>query len=332
MSNQPNKTKANFNIFRSGSMAVPLVIVLAIMIGAFTLLNPIFLSVGNVKSILTMAAAIGIMAVGLTPVILTGNFDFSIGSTLGITIVLVAQLINTEVFGTRLPLTVSLLAGVLLGAAIGAVNGFLVTKVGINSIIVTLGTLSILRGATYWINIDNIPVRHALFTTIGRYFIWNIIPVPFVLWIIILVGIYLFMRFSRHGRNMYAVGANKLAARFSGINVQRTQFLAFVISGMAASIGALIRLAQIGFSDSTYGSGVEFTILVVCVLGGISLMGGRGTLVGVFISTLIVGSISNGLVLAGVEINWREAFIGLILVGAILIDSIINKRIAKLKA
>jgi ribose transport system permease protein len=330
MSNNISKPKVSLNIFKSGSMTPSLIIVLFIMVVAFSLLNPRFISVGNIKSILAMAAGAGIMATGLSFVILTGNFDFSIGSIMGITVVVVAKLINMEIFGSRFPLVLSLIAGLLIGAAIGAINGFLVTKVGINSIIVTLGTLAIFRGITFWVIIDNIPVRHSQFVGVGRYFIGGIVPVTLVIWIVFLVIMYIFMRFSRHGRNMYLVGANITAARFAGVNTKKTQFLTFIISGCAASIAAIIRLAQIGFSDSTFGTGYEFHVLVICVLGGISLMGGRGTLVGVLISTLIVASISNGLVLAGVEINWREAFIGIILIGAILIDAIMTKRRAKL--
>lgn len=308
------------------SMESALLIVLGAMVLVFSLINPLFVSVGNIKSILTMAAGTGIMAVGLSFVILSGNFDFSIGSILGITVVLVAKLINLEIAGSQLPLPVSLLAGIMIGVGIGLINGYLVSYVGINSIIVTLGTLSIFRGITYWVIIDNIPVHHGLFVGIGRYFIGDVIPANFILWIGILILMYFFMRKTRAGRNMYLVGANKTAAEFSGVDSRKTQMLSFVISGCAASLGGIIKLSQIGFSDSTFGIGYEFHILVICVLGGISLMGGRGNLLGVFISTLIIGSISNGLVLADVEVNWREAFIGIILIGALLMDVLVTKR------
>lgn len=307
-------------------MEPALLIVLGVMVLVFSVINPLFVSVGNIKSILTMAAGTGIMAVGLAFVVLSGNFDFSIGSTLGITVVLVAKLINLEIAGSQLPLIVCLLAGVMIGVIIGMINGFLVSYVGLNSIIVTLGTLSIFRGITYWVIIDNIPVHHGLFVGIGRYFIGDIIPVNFILWIAILIFMALFMRYSRQGRYIYLVGSNKTAAEFSGVNIKKTQMLSFIISGCAASMGGIIKLSQIGFSDSTFGIGYEFHILVICVFGGISLMGGRGNLLGVFISTLIIGSISNGLVLADVEVNWREAFIGIILIGALLMDVIVTKR------
>lgn len=308
------------NIFNKNSIAPSLILVYGIMILIFGLINPRFISIGNFKGILATFSIIGIMAVGQTAVIISGNFDFSVGSIFGMACVVIAKLFNLENF--ILPIPLIILAALLVGALIGTINGVLVTKVGINSIITTLATLAIFRGLTFYLSLRNISIPKEAFVQIGRYFILNIIPLPFIYFLLIIVGVYIFLRFTRHGRNMYLVGANMSAARFAGINISKTQFFPFVLSGLTAALGGIINAAQVGFANATFGQGYEFRVITVCVLGGISLVGGRGTLVGVFIAALIIGAISNGLALIDVPINWRDAFTGIILIGAILIDSI----------
>jgi ribose transport system permease protein len=318
--NNRQKILNNLNIFNKNSIAPSLVVVYIIMIVIFTAINPRFFSLGNFKGIFATFSIAGIMAVGLSTVVISGNFDMSIGSTFGLAVVVVAKLFNLK--GVTIPIPVIILAGISIGLIIGAINGFFVTKVGINSIITTLATLAVFRGLTFYYSLKNISIPKEAFLILGRYFVFGLIPLPFIYFILALIGFYIFLRFSRHGRNMYLVGANSTAARFAGVNNSNTQFLAFIISGLAASVAGVITAAQVGFANATFGNGYEFRILTICVLGGISLIGGRGTLVGVLISALIIGSISNGLALIDVPINWRDAFTGIILIAAILIDSI----------
>jgi ribose transport system permease protein len=317
------------NVFNKNSITPSLIIVYVVMILFFSLINPRFFSIGNFRGILATLSVVGIMSVGLSTVVISGNFDLSIGSTFGLAVVLVAKLFNLKEFA--LPIPVIILAGLLVGLVIGAINGFFVTKIGINSIITTLATLAIFRGLTFYYSLDNISIPKESFLFIGRHFIGGVVPLPFVFFLVVLVFVYIFLRFSRHGRNMYLVGANISTARLAGINVSKTQFLPFIISGVTASLGGVINAAQVGFANATFGEGYEFRILTVCVLGGISLSGGRGTLVGVFVATLIIGSISNGLALIDVPISWRNAFTGIILIAAILIDSIRVSRRERLK-
>lgn len=318
--NNRQKILSNLNIFNKNSIAPSLVVVYIVMTLIFALINPRFFSLGNYKGIFATFSIAGIMAVGLTAVIISGNFDMSIGSIFGLSVVVVAKLFNLK--GYTVPIPVIILAGLMVGLIIGLINGFFVTKVGINSIITTLATLAIFRGLTFYYSLKNISIPKEAFLVLGRYFVFGLIPLPFIYFILALIAFYIFLRFSRHGRNMYLVGANSSAARLAGINVSKTQFLPFIISGLAGSMGGVITAAQVGFANATFGNGYEFRILTICVLGGISLSGGRGTLVGVLIAALIIGSISNGLALIDVPINWRDAFTGIILIAAILIDSI----------
>lgn len=314
------KLLTQLNVFNKNSVTPSLVVVYVAMIVFFSLINPRFFSFGNFRVIMASLAISGIVAVGLTPVVLSGNFDISIGSIFGLSVVVVAKLFNIP--DVTIPIPIIILAGLSVGAIIGTINGLLVTRVGINSIIVTLGTLAIFRGLTFYWSLDNISIPKEAFLRLGRYFVFDFMALPFIYFVVLLIIGHMLLRYTLPGRNMYLVGANATAARLAGINIRRTQFLPFVISGVMAALGGVVNAAQVGFANSTFGTGYEFKILTIVVLGGISLNGGRGTLAGVFVATLIIGSISNGLALIDIPINWRDAFIGIILITAILIDSL----------
>ena len=320
----------NINVFNKNSMTPTLIIVYAVMILLFSLINPLYVSLANIKGIFANLTITGIMAVGLTTVILTGNFDISIGSILGMAAIVCSKLYNIE--GTTIPMFVVILAALAVGAAIGALNGFLVSYVGINSIITTLGTLAVFRGLAYIYATETARIYYKPFIAMGRGYVFTHIPNTFIYFIVILVVMYLVLRYTRFGRNIYQVGANNDAARLAGISVKKTTFYTFIISGITAAAGGILMSSQLAFAQGEFGLGFEFRILTICVLAGISLAGGRGTLVGVLVATLILGSISNGLALANVPIEWREAFQGMILIIAILIDSIRVRKRELLKA
>ena len=318
------------NVFNKNSMTPTLLVVYGLMIVIFSLINPLYVSLENIKSIAANLTISGIMAVGLTTVILTGNFDISVGSILGMSAIICAKLYNIE--GVSIPLVVVILAGIAVGAAIGAINGFLVSYVGINSIITTLGTLAVFRGLAYLYATETARIYYKPFIFLGRGYVFTHVPITVIYFLVILVAMYLVLRFTKFGRNIYQVGANNTAARLAGISVKNTIFATFIISGVASGIAGILLSSQLAFAQGEFGLGYEFRILTICVLAGISLAGGRGTLVGVLVATLILGSIANGLALADVPIEWRDAFQGLILILAILIDSIRVRRRELLKA
>ncbi len=318
------------NVFNKNSMAPTLIIVYVAMIILFASINPLYVSLANIKSIFANLTISGILAVGLTTVMLTGNFDLSVGSSLGVAAIICAKLYNIE--GLDIPMAVVIIAAIGAGAAIGAVNGFLIAVVGVNSIITTLGTLAVFRGFAYLFAGETARIYYKPFISLGRGYIFGNIPNTMVYFIVLIIIMYLVLRFTKFGRDIYQVGANKDAARLAGVSIKRTTFLSFVICGMTAAIGGIIMTSQLAFAQGEFGLGIEFKILTICVLAGISLAGGRGTLVGVLIATLILGSISNGLALTNVPIDWREAFQGIILIAAILIDSVRIRREQLLRA
>lgn len=321
---------SRINVFKQNSITPSLIIIYAVMITFFSSLNPLYVSLENIKGMFANLTIAGIMAVGLSVVMIAGNFDLSVGSILGVTAVVCAKLYNIE--GVSIPLPLVILVGLMVGVVIGALNGFLVTVVGINSIITTLGTLAIFRGLAYLYATETARINYKPFIFIGRGYIFKYIPITFIYMIVILVVMYMVLRFTKFGRNIYSVGANAYAARLAGMSIKKTQFFTFVICGVTSAIGGIIMASQLAFGQGVFGIGYEFKVLTICVLGGISLAGGRGTLVGVFVATLILCSISNGLALVGIPINWREAFQGIILIAAILVDSIRVRRRELLKA
>lgn len=302
------------------SITPSLIAVYVLMVVLFTSITPRFFSLQNYSVIFATLAISGIVSVGLTPVILSGVFDLSIGSIFGLTVVVVAKLFNLP--NVDLPIILIILMGLSVGVVIGTINGVLITKIGINSIIVTLGTLTIFRGLTFFLSLNNISIPKEKFLILGRYFLFNFIPLPFIMFIVFLVAMHLILNYTRLGRNIYLSGANPTAAVLAGIDVKKTQFYALLISGIVSAFGGVINAAQVGFANATFGVGYEFRMMTIVLLGGVSLRGGRGTLAGVLVATFIVGSISNGLALIDVPINWRDAVIGAILVIAILVDSI----------
>ena len=173
------------SVFGRDSITPSLALVYALMVLVFSLINPRFFSLGNFKAIMASLAISGIVAIGLTPVILTRNFDISIGSIFGLGMVVVAKLFNIP--GTAIPIPVIILAGLSVGVVIGAINGFLITRVGINSIIVTLGTLAIFRGLTFYWSLSNISIPKEAFLRLGRYFVFDVVPLPFIYFIVLLL-------------------------------------------------------------------------------------------------------------------------------------------------
>jgi ribose transport system permease protein len=330
-SNENNKSFwQKINIFKVNSISPSLVIVVIIMYVIFGGINQDFFSFQNFKGIIASLSVTGIMSVGLAFVVLTGNFDVSIGSILGISAVIMGKLFN--IAGGQIPIFVIILIGLIVGAAVGALNGFLVTFVGINSVITTLGTLAVFRGLSFLYANEPSLINNKAYVALGRGFIAKTIPYTFIYMLVVFVAGYLVLRYTKFGRDIYQVGANPGAARLAGISTRKMQFWAFVIAGVTSAMAAVIMTSQAAFAQGEFGLGFEFTILTIVILGGISLAGGRGTLVGVIIALLIINSISNGLTMMSVPVNWREAFNGIILIAAILIDSVRVKRRELLKA
>ena len=302
---------------------VPALIAL-IVLGA--LVSPSFLTRANLISILGASAALALVVLAESLIVLTGSFDLSLESTVGIAPAIGAMLVipaTSAGFGTQLPTALGLAAIPLVGAVIGFVNGFLVVRLRLNAFIVTLAMLIVLRGvlvgATQGGTLFDLPQPfYALASA-------TLLGLPVSVWIaaaaFAVAGFLL--RYHRFGRALYAIGGNAAAARAAGIRVSRVRWAVFVIGGVLASVGGLIVTGYVGAVNANQGNGMIFTVFAAAVIGGISLDGGKGTMFGALTGVVLLGVVQNVLTLAQVPSFWIQA-----IYGAIILASLMMARVA----
>jgi ribose/xylose/arabinose/galactoside ABC-type transport system permease subunit len=297
---------------------------LVILVIVFSVSTPVFLTLDNLTNIVRQVSILGILAVGMTMVIVSGEIDLSVGSVYGMSVVAMSVLMTHGV-----PIWLAILAGLGIGASAGIVNGLLVTWLRVPALIVTLGMLNMARGAAMIINggmvvplIPRLIKDPALdaYIFLGRGRLFDTIPTMTIGLLIVLVLGYIVFQKNIIGYRMRAVGGNAEAARVSGINVRIVKIAAFAILGFLAAFGGAINSAFLGNVQSTAGQGLELDVIAATILGGASLSGGEGTIVGTLIGVLLLGVLRNGLVLLGVSPFVQMVLIGAVLIGAVAID------------
>jgi ribose transport system permease protein len=281
----------------------------------FSLATPQFLTWGNIVNIIDAVAVIGIIAAPLTMLMVAGQIDLSVGSAVGLCAVLMVVTANDHG-----PLA-GVVAAVLAGVSIGLVNGFFVTVIGVNSLITTLGMLAVLLGAAELVS-GGQTVGLQGFSTLGTARPFAGIPMPVLIFVLVSVVFWFLMRYTVLGRSMYATGANPAAARLVGIRSNRNIVIAFVLIGACVALSALITVSQLGAASHNNGVGLELAVITAAVLGGTSLSGGRGTLLGTVLGLLIIGVLNNGLVLENVDPFWQDVARGVLLLLATSFDQL----------
>lgn len=284
----------------------------------FAVSSPVFLSAGNIMNIVRQISFNAILAMGMTTVIITGGIDLSVGSVLAIAAVVSASFIKMA--GPVLPVPAAILIGLLIGAGCGFFNGLFVTKGKLPPFIVTMVTMTMARGAAQLFTKGR-PVSGLLdgFTYLGAGFLFGI-PVPIYLLLIVVIITYFILNRTRLGRYLYAVGGNEAAAEASGIKVQKIKMFAYIYSGILAAFVGLILTARLNSASPVVGNGYELDAIAASVIGGTSMEGGKGRVMGVLIGALIIGTISNGLDILNVSSYWQQIVKGLIILAAVLID------------
>jgi ribose transport system permease protein len=261
-----------------------------------------------------------IAAIGICLLMIAGEFDLSIGSMLALT-----GVITVSVFNVTGSMWVGILAGLLIGPIVGAINGYLVTRQRMSSLMTTLGMLFFLRGLVYvWTNKTPVVDEHG-FTDFVQLYQGSIgpVPVPVVIAIVLIIAAYFLTTQMTGGRNVYAVGGNATAARVSGIKVERTKFWLFVLSGTTAAIAGLLIASQTGTGYFDAGvSGFELTVITAVVLGGVSMTGGEGRVLGAVLGVLILGLTGKGLRLADVYTTWQLVLTGIMLMVAVYLHGL----------
>ncbi len=319
------------------SMVPALGLLLVILVLFFGLFTKNFFTLGAFKAIASNLPVLAIVSIGMTFVLLVGGLDLSVGSILGFTAVNVV-LFHDVFERAGIPLVwlpwLVVLCSLVIGVALGLINGLIVTRIGINPVITTLGMMALARGMASWFSLGfeilkTGRITDQAFLNLARVYLPNaktaIIPITLV-YIVVLYGLAIFiLKYTRYGRDIYAVGANEYAARLAGINVRRIKFTSYVISGAAAGLAGAILVAQLSLGRDDAGLGIEMEAITAVVLGGVSMAGGKGNLFGVIIAVVILGVIRNGMVqlqaAIGLSYYWREVVKGLILILAISIDA-----------
>lgn len=305
------------NISEFGS----LIALIALVIG-ISLLSKNFATVGNFLSLLRQSSINGLIAFGMTLVILTGGIDLSVGSVLAFTTAIAAKLI---LMGITSPLAI--LIALLLGAIFGLITGFIITKGRIQPFIATLISMTVFRGLTLIFS-NGKPISGvtrgedfsaAFLTFVGK---GTILGVPTPVWILIIVFIvlYFLLNNTTYGRKIYSTGSNEKAAALAGINTIRTKMSVYAISGFMSALAGIILLSRLGSAQPTLGSGYELDAIAAGALGGISLSGGRGKITGTLIGILIIAVLNNGLNIIGVSSYYQDVIKGLVILIAVLSD------------
>ena len=311
------------------------VIVLVVLLGIFSVLSPAFFTSGNLVILIEHVAINAILAVGMTFTILTGGIDLSVGSIVGLAGIVAGGLIHSGLVLPHYGIIVYphtwlvIVIGLFAGCFVGAVNGALVSWFDVAPFIATLGTLYMARGAALLLsngatfpNLEGKPeLGNTGFLAIGT---GSILGIPAPVWLMIIIGAGGALLASRtpFGRRVYAVGGNERAAKLSGVRVQQIKFMVYVISGFCAGVVGLIIAAQLSSAHPATGETFELTAIAAVVLGGTSLMGGRGSIGGAIIGAFVIGALADGLVLMSVSEFWQTVIKGLVIVLAVILDQL----------
>ncbi|MFL5992414.1 MAG: ABC transporter permease [Rubrobacteraceae bacterium] len=286
--------------------------------------SPVFLTADNLFNIGVQTSYTAVIAIGITLVIITAGIDLSVGSVAALSgvvgVVLMAQ--------AGVPVVLAILGGILVGAACGLVNGLLVSVAGLNPFIATLGMLSVARGMVYIpTNAKSVFGVPDSFRLLGQGVIGSI-PIPIIVVAVVAVAGYVVLARTKLGRYAYAMGSNREAARLSGIPIRRYLTVVYVISGALAGFGGMIASSQVASGQPNFGIGLELDAIAAAVIGGASLFGGQGTVVGTLIGAFLIALIRNGSVLLDVNIYYQQVIIGVVIWVAVLWDQYRRRRLA----
>jgi rhamnose transport system permease protein len=321
--------KKKFDIKKiTGTREMSLVIILIVLCIFIQIRNSTFLSMTNINDMITNATMMSILAVGMMCVLLIGGIDISIGSTIAFSGMAVALLLRSH---PEIPTLVSFILGVLVGTLCGLLIGVIITKGQVIPIIATLGLMNVYRGATYliadnqWVAAYQLPENLKAFAT-GKFLgINNMIVVAVLIYIVFAY----FIKFTRTGRKIYAVGSNPEAAEVSGINIDKIKILVYSIMGGLAGLVSILWISKYASAQGDAATGLEIDIIAACVIGGVSLNGGKGTVFGVILGTVTLGILNNALPLINISPFWQDAIKGFVIIVAIIINTTTQRSIER---
>lgn len=298
-----------------------LLVLLLVFVIISSVLSPNFLTIGNLLNLLQQASIPGIVAIGMTVVIIIGGIDLSVGSVAAF-----AGMISAILISKGMPAVIAVLAGVLLGAALGLITGILISKFGLPDFIATLAMMEIARGAAL-LTTEGVPVfgLPSSFKFIGGGFIGKV-SVSGIIWIILTVVFALILKYTSFGRSLYAIGGNREAAMLSGIKTTRNYAIAYVLSACLAAFSGVLTASWLATGQPTACDGMELNAIAASVIGGASLAGGIGSVVGTFGGVFLLQIITNIFNLVGLASFYQQIAKGVIIIAALLLNRVIDSR------
>jgi ribose/xylose/arabinose/galactoside ABC-type transport system permease subunit len=259
-----------------------------------------------------------IIAMGMTLVILTGGIDLSVGSVVAITSVIVGLVMVRM----NMPIWLAIMAGIMVGVVVGLLNGIMIVRTKVPPFIITLGMMGLARGAALVItkgsSISGFPPSYL---DIGQGFIFNLIPIPVLIAVVLAIIVHIILSRTAFGRRIYLLGSNEEAALLSGININGMKVAIFTICSALAAVEAVIETSRMATGQPASGSGYELTAIGAVIIGGASMLGGEGTILGTMLGAILLGLITNGLILMGISSYWQQVFSGTIIILAVALDT-----------
>jgi len=320
------KTSNRQSLLRKfGQSEISVLLVALIVLSVVTyLLKPVFLSQRNIMNTLRQISLSAICGFGLTLIILAGEIDLSVGSQQA-----VAGIVSVLVLNSTKSVLLAILAALLAGVVVGAINGLIVTKLKINSLIATLGTMAIWRGASM-VYTQAVSIQSSVdaFQQLATGFIGPI-PNAVVMAVVIFAAIYFLLNYTTFGRYIYVIGGNQDAARFAGLPVARVKMAVYVIGSVLTMFAGVLLASRMASAQPTAGTGLEMIVIASIILGGVSLSGGIGSIVGATIGMVILGVLQNALTLMDVSSFWQDISRGVVIILAVALDVLRKERVAK---
>lgn len=315
--------RVEFDKIRQKIMDYILILFAICMVIYFSTASKYFLSIKNFMNILSSVSVVGIIATGMTLVIITRGIDLSVGSIIALTGCVAAQLIvNHEVAWP-----IAILVTLLIGFLVGGFNGLLITKFNVVPFIATLGSMNIIRGLAFILtNGQAIYVPNEAITYIGTGKVFGLIPVPAIIMLVLFVVFWLISQYTVFGRNVFAVGGNTDASRLAGINVKKLKMMLYILTGVLSAVAGLVMAGLTSTAMPSAGDGYNLDTITAVYLGGNSANGGEGSVWRTLMGILIIGILNNGMALLSVPSFWQTFFKGCLLIVAVVFDMIRRKR------
>ena len=315
--------RGKIRLFKDSSRQFGIILVILLMILIFSYGSDVFFTYGNFISILQQTAIKGVMAVGMTLIIISGGIDLSAGAIAGLSS-MVAATIMTKYSGDYV-VPLSIIVALLIGIICGFINGALIAFFDLQPFLVTMGTMSLFRGLDY-IYSGALPVRNLPQSFLGFMNSMNSsVPIPVIILLSLSIIAFLGIKYSRYGRHIFAVGGNEEATRLSGINVREIKIRTYIFGALTSVLAGIIYIGRLSAADPKMGDGYELDAIAAAAIGGASMSGGKGGIIGSLMGAFMLAMLANGLTLLNIQSFYQTAATGVIIIIAVLIDKFSNK-------